>query len=141
MQDRGTSLGGHWTGVYDYDDDSVETVAFTASLFDVAGAVWGTACEPNSFAPGMGAALDAEINGTRTGREVRFRKCYVPAPPSGEYPVDYAGHVAAGGDRVEGRWVISTPYGKTGGPFVMNRARRGKSEATATIGAFAEHDG
>lgn len=135
MQTRATSLAGNWTGVFDYDDAETEAVPFTASLFDVAGAVWGTTREPNSFAPGAGAALDAEVNGTRTGTEVRFRKVYVGAPKGGELPVDYAGHVVANGNRVEGRWEIRHPTQTIAGPFVMNRAPGLKAEAARRVAA------
>ena len=138
MQSRGTSLGGHWTGVYDYDNEDQEAVPFNASLFDVAGAVWGTSQEPNSFAPGFAEALDAEINGTRSGKEVRFRKTYIGAPPNGEYPVQYAGHVNAKGNRVEGRWVIDTPFGKIGGPFVMDRDGGAPVVRTEAVAAVIE---
>ena len=140
MQQRGTTLGGHWTGVYDYDDDARDAVPFTAALFDIAGAVWGTSREPNSFAPGQGEALDAEINGTRSGKEVRFRKVYVGAPAGGEYPVEYAGHVTAGGNRVEGRWVIRAPQGPLGGPFVMNRVPGTKTATRVSVAAFVEEE-
>ena len=138
MQSRGTSLGGHWTGVYDYDNEDQEAVPFNASLFDVAGAVWGTSQEPNSFAPGFAEALDAEINGTRTGKEVRFRKTYVGVPPNGEYPVQYLGHINARGNRVEGRWVIVTPFGKIGGPFVMDRDGGAPVVRTEAVAAVIE---
>lgn len=139
MQTRPTSLAGNWTGVYDYDDADTgggpEAVPFTASLFDVAGAVWGTTREPNTFAPGFGEALDAEVNGTRTGTEVRFRKVYVGPPPNGEFPVEYAGHVVADGARVEGFWQIRHPTRPIGGPFVMNRTPGQKSAAARTVAA------
>lgn len=135
MPTRPTSLAGNWTGVFDYDDPDTDAVPFTASLFDIAGAVWGTTREPNSFAPGAGEALDAEVNGTRTGTEVRFRKAYVGAPPGGDFPVDYAGHVVASGNRVEGRWEIRHPTQTIAGPFVMNRAPGRTAEATRELAA------
>ncbi len=135
MQSRPTSLAGNWTGVFDYDDPDTDAVPFTASLFDVAGAVWGTTREPNSFAPGAGEALDAEVNGTRTGAEVTFRKVYTPQPPNGEDPVLYSGHVVADGQRVEGRWEIRHPVGTIGGPFVMNRERGKTVEAPRAVAA------
>ena len=140
MTGRGLTLAGHWTGVYDYEDgsDTGDAVPFTASLFDVAGAVWGTAREPNTFAPGAGAALDSEINGTRSVSEVRFRKTYVGALPKSTLPVDYAGHVTADGNRVEGRWEIRLGDTVIGGPFVMNRTAGANAEADRDAEATAE---
>ena len=125
MTARGTTLHGDWTGVYDYgdngDDASADPVPFTASLFDIAGAVWGTTREPNTFAPDAGDELHASVNGTRSGREVRFRKTYRGRPKGGEVPIDYAGHVMRDGNRIEGRWQLAIPGRMIAGSFVMNR--------------------
>ena len=61
------SVEGAWTGVYDYDGDSGDPVAFNAELTDIGGVVWGTVCEPNSFAPGAGTELEADVSGMRSG--------------------------------------------------------------------------
>lgn len=135
MSARGISLQGGWTGVYDYGDDAPgEPVAFTASLFDIAGAVWGTTQEPNTATPG--ADLLAAVSGARSGREVRFRKIYEGAPRGHEAPVDYAGHVTGDGNRIEGRWQIAHGGQIIAGSFVMNRkpgaTRREARSGTAT---------
>ncbi len=137
MAEHGPGIGGDWTGVYDYGEGFDEAVPFSAMLFDIAGAVWGTTEEPNSFAPGDGKILLADVSGTRSGREVRFRKTYRNSPPGGEYPVDYAGLVTNDGTRIEGRWQISAPGGILSGPFVMNRKEAAEAEvevlARATV--------
>ncbi|MEZ5714147.1 MAG: hypothetical protein R3D85_02585 [Paracoccaceae bacterium] len=114
-------LSGDWTGVYDYGGDGPDAVPFTATLIDVGGVIWGDTQEPNSFAPSAGPELIAEISGTRSGAELRFRKAYLGNPEGGDDPIHYAGHVSAGGKRIEGRWRINAPGGAIGGPFVMTR--------------------
>lgn len=118
----GVSIGGDWTGVYDYGQNQGDPVPFTAMLFDIRGAIWGTTTEPNTFAADAGDVLSADVNGSRTGQEVRFSKTYQGRPSGGEYAAAYTGHVAAGGNRIEGEWRIATPFGTRGGPFVMTRA-------------------
>ena len=114
-------LSGDWTGVYDYGHGGQDAVPFTATLIDVGGVVWGDTQEPNTFAPDAGAELIAEISGTRSGVELHFRKAYLGKPRGGDYPIHYAGHVSAGGKRIEGHWRINLPGAPFGGPFVMTR--------------------
>lgn len=132
MEPRGLTLTGDWTGVYDYADAGAtsDAVPFVAILFDVAGAVWGTTRELNTFLPADGIELTADINGTRSGREVQLRKSYLGAPPGGELPITYAGRVSPDGNRIEGRWQILTPRGLVRGAFVMNRKPGLSAEAT-----------
>lgn len=119
----GLSIGGDWTGVFDYDGDGGDPVAFTAKLSDVIGVIWGETAEPNSFAPGEGTELYADISGMRSGREVHFRKVYEGAPKGGEYPVEYFGHVNADGTHISGRWRIHAGVSSIAGPFVMDRPK------------------
>ena len=114
-------LSGDWTGVYDYGLEAADAVPFTATLTDVGGVIWGDTQEPNTFAPGAGSELFAEISGTRSGVELHFRKAYLSKPEGGEYPIHYTGHVSAGGKRIEGHWKINLPGAPFGGPFVMTR--------------------
>ncbi len=114
-------LSGDWTGVFDYGLEAQDAVTFTATLIDVGGVVWGKTQEPNSFAPGAGPELIAELSGTRSGMEVHFRKAYLGSPRGGEYPIHYTGHVSAGGKRIEGQWRINNPGVPFSGPFVMTR--------------------
>ncbi len=130
MPSEVTSIGGDWTGVFDYDADGAEAVAFTAMVFDIRGVIWGTTQERNSFSPVPTTELFADITGTRIGREVTFTKTYQGPPPGGEYPVAYAGHVSANGRRIEGRWKITGPFAVEG-PFVMNRHPSAKAAQKA----------
>ncbi|MBV7394670.1 hypothetical protein [Mameliella sediminis] len=140
MQGQGLDLSGDWTGVYDYGHEGAEAVPFTASLFDVCGVVWGTTLEPNSFAPEAGAELEAEISGSRSAREVHFRKAYFARPRGGEDPVHYSGHVSADGNRIEGRWTIRGPGYAISGPFVMNRIKGAAARASRRAKVSVEID-
>lgn len=126
--------------MYDYDGDSGDPVAFNAELTDIGGVVWGTVCEPNSFAPGAGTELEADVSGMRSGAEVRFRKTYRGAPAGGDHPVDYAGTINAEGTRLSGRWLIRAGFATIGGPFVMDRpgaaevTRQRRHRVTAEVG-------
>jgi hypothetical protein len=124
------SLSGDWTGVYDYSNTPAEAVAFNAALTDVGGVIWGVTVEPNSFSPVAETTLSAAISGSRSGREVRFRKEYDHGIPGGEDPVHYRGTLTSDGMRIEGEWRILVPGQAFGGPFVMNRLRGAKAEQT-----------
>ena len=144
MSQRGMTLTGDWTGVYDYSQNAAEPVSFQASLFDVAGVLWGTMQEPNTFAPILETELSADVQGMRMGREVSFRKTYQGNPVGGEEPIDYFGYVSADGTRIEGRWqigVVGAVFGQPafGGPFVMTRdeVMVAKDERLAAVGAGA----
>ena len=116
------SVAGDWTGVFDYGEGFDEAVAFTAMLFDVGGAIWGTSDEPNSIDPAVsGYVLTAQISGRRSGREVTFTKTYDGPPIGGEFPITYAGLLSADNRRIEGRWSIPAYGSEKSGPFVMNR--------------------
>lgn len=132
-------LSGDWTGSYDYGPGS-RAVPFAASLFDIGGVVWGTSLEPNTFAPGAGDELEAEISGTRSGRELHFRKVYAGRPQRGEEPIHYTGHVSADGNRIEGRWTIRTFGANLSGPFVMNRLSGARARAERSARAAATVD-
>lgn len=127
MPDQGISIGGDWTGVYDYGDGGPDfggdAVPFTAMLFDLRGVIWGSIREPNRLAAIPSRELFADISGSRRSREVVFTKTYEGAPPGYEMPVAYAGQISSGGQRIEGRWTIRAPLGDISGPFVMNRLR------------------
>ncbi|WP_300531897.1 hypothetical protein [uncultured Mameliella sp.] len=133
MRASGLDLSGDWTGVYDYGLDGDGSVPFAATLFDVGGVIWGTTLEPNTFAPEAGAELEAEISGSRSAREVHFRKAYIGRPRHGEEPVHYTGHVSPDGNRIEGNWTIRGPGFFASGPFVMNRIKG--TAARASLGA------
>lgn len=121
MAAKPASVAGDWTGVFDYGEGFDDAVPFTAMLFDVAGAVWGSMDEPNSFAPEAGKVLTASLSGSRSAREVLFTKTYDGPPLGGEFPVTYAGLLSRDNRRIEGRWTIPAFGPEKSGPFVMNR--------------------
>lgn len=137
MNTKPLSLGGEWTGVFDYASAQDAAVPFTASLTDVAGVIWGTTCEANTFSPAAVTELHANINGVRSLTEVRFRKEYDNVV-GGEDIVHYMGHVSPGGDRIAGEWRILLPGYETGGPFVMNRNKGLETKSIANLLAEIE---
>ena len=135
------SLSGDWTGVYDYADAAhLEPVTFHASLTDIAGVIWGTSTE-KSTQRDSDAMLEASLNGSRSAREVRFRKVYTSDMPGGELPIDYAGVLSADGNRITGHWrfFIASPH--PGGPFVMNRHPVKEAEVIRQLSAMIEMKG
>ncbi|MEM8728495.1 MAG: hypothetical protein AAGF79_01150 [Pseudomonadota bacterium] len=132
---QGASLGGEWTGVYDYPDPDSPPVPFEASLMDISGVLWGTIREPNTFSPVPAHHLDASLSGSRSGREVQFLKEYADVPGA-DAPVGYVGKVSADGTRIEGDWSIWHPGQMITGRFIMNRP--GAAEEPRTRVAAAE---
>ncbi|THH38586.1 hypothetical protein E4Z66_03170 [Aliishimia ponticola] len=140
MTRKALSLSGEWTGVFDYANTPDEAVTFTASLTDVAGVIWGTTCERNSFSPIAARDLSASLSGMRSGYEVRFRKEYMGDVPGGEDIISYVGHVSEDGNRISGDWRIAIPGVNVSGPFVMNRVRgtRAQIRVTTSVSALIE---
>lgn len=135
------SLSGDWTGVYDYSDaPDFDPVTFYASLTDVAGVIWGTSLE-RSTAPDSDDMLEAALNGSRSGREVRFRKVYTSDMHGGELPIDYAGTLSTDGNRITGTWRFFVTGTKTTGPFIMNRHPVKESEVLRQLSAMIEIKG
>lgn len=125
------SLSGNWTGVYDYPVASMDPVPFFAELTDVAGVVWGTTTEPRTGAfGGVTDELTANLSGYRSRREIRFEKRYDPVIEGGENAIHYAGIISEDGNRIEGKWSISDGFAGFSGPFVMDRAKGAKADAT-----------
>lgn len=135
-----TSLSGDWTGVYDYSDASTgEPVSFHVSLTDIGGVVWGTSIEKNTLAPNAGDTLEAALNGSRSGQEVRFRKTFTGNVQGGELPLDYAGHLSADGNRIVGKWRPFIAGDHPGGPFVMNRNPANEKDILRQLTALVEN--
>ncbi len=132
------SLSGDWTGVYDYSEaTNFDPVTFHASLTDIAGVIWGTSLEKSAL-PDSSDMIESALNGSRSAREVRFRKVYTSDMNGGELPIDYAGVLSADGNRITGNWrfFISNPLG--GGPFVMNRHPVKEAEIIRQLSAMIE---
>lgn len=135
------SLSGDWTGVYDYyNAPEFDPVTFHAALTDIAGVIWGTSLE-RSTAPDCDDMLEAALNGSRSGREVRFRKVFTSEMSGGELPIDYAGVVSPDGKRITGTWKFFVTGAKNTGPFVMNRHPVKESEVLRQLSALIEMKG
>ncbi|HEX8642168.1 MAG TPA: hypothetical protein VF704_13575 [Allosphingosinicella sp.] len=108
-------LSGKWSGFFNYPV-ALPPVNFEAVLNDVGGRLTGSTSEPDRFGRTIGAVID----GSRQGASVTFIKMYDAA--DGEYDVvRYAGTAAAGGDEIEGRWVVAENWS---GTFLMVRGGR-----------------
>lgn len=135
------SLSGDWTGVYDYyNAPEFDPVTFHASLTDIAGVIWGT-CLERSTVPDSDDMLEAALNGSRSGREVRFRKVFTSEMSGGELPIDYAGLVSPDGKRITGTWRFFVTGAKTTGPFVMNRHPADEADILRQLAAEVERIG
>jgi hypothetical protein len=123
------SLTGRWLGRYEYPY-AAPPVPFEADLVEDAGLLTGTIYEPNTFKPGAGPELLADITGSRAGAQVVFQKRYRGAPGH-EWPF-YEGTANSALTRIEGYWIFR--HIGFSGRFVMMR----KPKATATAKREAE---
>ena len=117
MTETRESLAGSWIGRYAYPGGIV--VAFEAELTQTGHALSGRITEPNTFRPGGGAELAAEISGWAEAGRLGFVKCYLDFS-QGDDP-RYAGQVTVSGNRIEGTWRFSRMPGFRG-VFTMSRA-------------------
>jgi hypothetical protein len=116
-------LNGVWLGIFNYPGDLPAT-SYRATLTDTGGRLGGTIEEIDAVVV-VGRRLTAAIDGTRTGRSVRFTKFY--AAPSEEYDiVEYHGTVNADGDEITGRWEVRDAWS---GSFIMTRPGSVANEA------------
>ena len=114
-------LTGGWRGIFNYPRFYPPT-EFEAELRETAGLLTGLTSEPHL--DGGGAILHATLEGTRRGRQVRFRKTYDDFG-DGYASVLYEGRVDPSGDEIAGEWTVP---GVWSGTFLMIRAS-GRSEA------------
>lgn len=115
---KNPSLAGAWSGEYGYDVPPIrQNVPFNAVLGDAEGVLSGTIDEPNTFGNPSAERLFATIEGTRSGREVRFAKTYNGAGGV-RHVVHYAGEANDDFSRIDGVWRLSWRRG----PFYMTRA-------------------
>ncbi|GAA0654042.1 hypothetical protein [Brevundimonas lenta] len=133
-------LSGRWTGVYFYPFDPIENpfddlppVPFTAELSDVAGAVSGTAAEPDLLYDAA-AVIPSIIDGWHDGRTLRFVK-FSEAAEGFEHPIHYDGAISSDGLSVDGHWSIPSAWS---GTFQMQRRA---APAAASIKQSAIADG
>lgn len=109
------NLSGVWLGIFNYPEDLPAT-SFRATLTDTGGRLGGTIEEIDAVVV-VGRHLASAVDGTRSGRAVRFTKFYAPVR-DGYDAVVYEGSVSAEGDEIVGTWQVP---GAWGGSFIMTR--------------------
>jgi hypothetical protein len=127
------NLTGSWAGRYRYASGLKESPnVFSAKLEETDGSLSGETIEPNNFAPVATDTLVAGLTGSRTGRDVAFRKRYTDFKSS---DILYTGSLNEAGSRMEGTWHFPAwPWIR--GTFTMIRERG--MEAETTISAVEE---
>ena len=121
-----SDLNGLWSGWYAYSALS-ERVAFTAWIDDTSAILTGSIMEPNTLSAFNIDDLQADISGTRTGRQVNFVKIYGERQGAHGYPISYVGETTPDFQCVDGTWSFANPA-LGAGLFEMVRASRGVSE-------------
>ncbi|HEX3919824.1 MAG TPA: hypothetical protein VHW60_20990 [Caulobacteraceae bacterium] len=119
-----TDLTGVWDGMFSYPRAHPPTL-FTAVVLDLGGRVSGTTHEVATIGAFAGQALEAAIDGARSGAALRFTKIYDAAAPGHRSPVSYEGVLSADATEIEGEWSIP---GSWSGRFIMVRSE-GAAEA------------
>lgn len=114
------NLSGKWSGFFNYPSQFPPN-PFDAELTDVGGTISGLITQPGEFFYPPGTVLQAVVEGSRLGSELRFIKIYDeldrPTP-------HYRGTIQPGGDEVHGEWTIP---GDWSGTFFMIRAGEAKA--------------
>src|SRR5262245_53041785 len=130
---RNTSLTGVWTGAYRYPKpvNGVEQVPFNARLEEVAGSFSGDIDEPNTYAHPSAPRLFSQVNGVRSGLDVRFTK-QMDGTGGAAHAIFYEGAVDADLSRIDGAWRVDG----LAGTFFMERAGV-EAEEAATRAASA----
>jgi hypothetical protein len=121
----GFDLTGVWNGQYDYPT-SIAAVAFIAALTETGGSISGTTEEIGTVGRARGLAINAILQGRRTGRSVTFLKIYEDIDWAYD-TVQYAGVANSEGTEISGRWTVP---GVWSGTFLMVRAGRAAAKLT-----------
>ncbi|MCI4662911.1 MAG: hypothetical protein MRY63_13955 [Neomegalonema sp.] len=116
----GTTLGGTWSGVFDYPPGYGDPVPFTAVLIDITGALSGMITEPNTLPEAYGPELSAYISGRYEESAVSFIKSYESSARVA-HKIRYEGVLNAQRTRIEGQWTTIEAGGGWSGPFIMDR--------------------
>lgn len=120
------NLSGKWSGFFNYPSQFPPN-PFEAELADHAGAISGLITQPGEFFYPPGTVLQAVVEGSRQGSELRFVKIYDDL----ERPTPcYRGTIQPGGDEVHGEWMIP---GDWSGTFFMIRAGKAKAAAERRV--------
>jgi hypothetical protein len=133
-------MSGLWSGAYRYDGD-VLTVAFTAAVQETGGEIFGTTLEPATFDLQHLDEAEAEIEGTRQGQQVTFRKRYVASTAVSQPPLVYTGTANAEFTEVRGHWrfegMFSRLRGYPTGTFIMTRVLSSQASLKEKASAFS----
>jgi hypothetical protein len=122
---RGDDLTGVWHGLYSYPAFR-DPVYFVATLIQSGTHLSGATHEQERGETGAALALFAMVEGGREGSQIGFVKQYDGAG-GWEHAVLYQGMLDAGGDEIEGQWLIP---GEMAGKFLMMRSP-GATESVA----------
>lgn len=133
-------MSGLWSGTYSYNGHDL-TVAFTAAVNDTGGEIFGTTLEPALFDLQHLDEAEAEIEGSRQGQLVTFRKRYVGSITVSQPPLVYTGTANAEFTEVRGHWrfegAFSRLRGYPTGTFIMTRVLSSQASLKEQAGAFS----
>jgi hypothetical protein len=114
------SFSGRWFGRYDYPIQ-LPSVPFTADIDERDGKFSGRSSEPNTFSQEPLAHLLADLDGYRSGEDIRFEKAYRGVRDA-THKIEYRGVLSSNGDRIEGYWTVREPsLPPFSGSFYMQR--------------------
>ena len=102
---------GVWTGRFEYEDGTRESVPFSAWLRSEAGRVSGSMLEQNSMIKENEGELDSSLRGHVHDTEMVFLKSY---HGTDEEPIYCEGKIVDDGARITGRWYYGWPDEQSG---------------------------
>jgi hypothetical protein len=133
-------MSGLWSGTYRYDGHDL-TVAFTAAVNDTGGEIFGMTLEPATFDLQHLDDAEGEIEGSRQGQRVTFRKRYVASTNVSQPPLVYSGTANAEFTEVQGYWrfegLFSRLRGYPTGTFIMTRVLSSQASLKEQTGVFS----
>jgi hypothetical protein len=106
-----------WSGAYRYPGDAEPETVFTAWIEEVSGAFTGRTEEPNVLRLGPESVVTADIDGARSGADVRFSK-FMDGSGGMRHVILYAGVVDEALTHISGVWTVP---GEWSGSFFMAR--------------------
>jgi hypothetical protein len=104
-QAQSSGIASHWTGEYQYPNQSQGPVEFTMTLQLNGQSITGRTTEPATFGNGSSPFLYATISGTVVGRTISFTKTY-DGTGGVNHSVQYRGTISRDGSFIVGRWNI-----------------------------------
>lgn len=98
-------MNGIWSGMYDYHQND-DVVKFTIWLDDQNQTLSGSMTQPNTFLPGEGDDISADIKGIRDGYDFQFGKHYRFPEAKRPAATFYTGIINDGFTEAKGTWHI-----------------------------------